>query len=114
MQKCSENDLDLSGCLTATAADGAAVNFGKTNGVLTKLQGSVPWMLKVHCIAHRLELCLKDASRGTYFEQVLYCCFCKYYYLNVRLLFFATHFMFCSAGRQGVGIAMSKATYLEI
>lgn len=77
MQKCAENDLDLSGCLTATAADGAAVNFGKTNGVLTKLQESVPWMLKVHCVAHRLELCLKDAFKGTYFEQVLYCCFCK-------------------------------------
>lgn len=70
MQKCAENNFDLSGCLTATAADGAAVNFGKINGVLTKLQERVPWMLKVHCVAHRLELRLKDAFKGTHFEQV--------------------------------------------
>ncbi|KAK1903842.1 Zinc finger protein 862 [Dissostichus eleginoides] len=70
-QKCEENQLNLSNCLTATAADGASVNFGKTTGVLTRLQHqSAPWMIKVHCIAHRLELCLKDAFKETYFIQI--------------------------------------------
>ncbi|KAI4830516.1 hypothetical protein KUCAC02_002144 [Chaenocephalus aceratus] len=65
-QKCEENQL----CLTATAADGASVHFGKTTGVLTRLQQqSAPWMIEVHCIAHRLELCLKDAFKETYFTQ---------------------------------------------
>ncbi|KAK1887628.1 E3 SUMO-protein ligase KIAA1586 [Dissostichus eleginoides] len=70
-QKCEENQLNLSNCLTATAADGASVNFGKTTGVLTRLQQqSASWMIKVHCIAHRLELCLKDAFKETYFTQI--------------------------------------------
>ncbi|KAI4830086.1 hypothetical protein KUCAC02_001739 [Chaenocephalus aceratus] len=70
-QKCEENQLNLSNCLTATAADGASVHFGKTTGVLTRLQQqSAPWMIKVHCIAHRLELCLKDAFKETYFTQI--------------------------------------------
>ena len=54
MDKCNMINLDLTGGLTAAAADGAAVNFSKTKGVLTKLQDSMPWMLKVHCLAHRL------------------------------------------------------------
>ncbi|KAK1884018.1 E3 SUMO-protein ligase KIAA1586, partial [Dissostichus eleginoides] len=70
-QKCEENQLNLSNCLTATAADGASVHFGKTTGVLTRLQQqSAPWMIKVQCIAHRLELCLKDAFKETYFTQI--------------------------------------------
>ncbi|XP_034086343.1 uncharacterized protein LOC117555554 isoform X2 [Gymnodraco acuticeps] len=70
-QKCEENQLNLSNCLTATAADGASIHFGKTTGVLTRLQQqSAPWMIKVHCIPHRLELCLKDAFKETYFTQV--------------------------------------------
>ncbi|KAJ8047847.1 hypothetical protein HOLleu_06959 [Holothuria leucospilota] len=68
---CAVRGLDLSTSLVASAADGAAVNFGKINGVMTKLkQQHAPWMIKIHCIAHRLELALNDAFKGTYFEQV--------------------------------------------
>ena len=61
--------------MVATAADGAAVNFGKINGVLTEVQQDIPcpWMLKKHCVAHRLEISLKDAFKNTYFTQVYYC-----------------------------------------
>jgi len=71
LQKCQENQLNLTSCLTATAADGASVNFGKKTGVLTQLQEQLAqWMIRLHCIAHRLELCLKDAFKDTYFTQV--------------------------------------------
>jgi len=66
--------LDLSSSLVAAAADGASVNFGRTAGVLIKLQQSAaaPWMIQMHCIAHRLELSLKDAFKGTFFTEVCY------------------------------------------
>ena len=72
MKKCQEDcKLDVGNSVVAAAADGAAVNFGSRGGVLTKLQASpAPWLVKVHCIAHRLELSLKDAFKGTYFSEV--------------------------------------------
>ena len=55
----------------AVAADGAAVNFGRVGGVLSKIEASqAPWLVKIHCVAHRLELALKDAFKGTYFTEV--------------------------------------------
>lgn len=71
---CADHGLVLNECLVASAADGAAVNFGEINGVLTKLKHSAPWMIKVHCIAHRLELALKDAFKDTYFTKVCTLC----------------------------------------
>lgn len=68
---CADRGLDLSKSLVASAADGAAVNFGEINGVMKKLkQQHAPWMIKIHCMAHRLELALNDAFKGTYFEEV--------------------------------------------
>ena len=72
-QKCEECHLDLSNRLVCVAADGASVNFGRVKGILTKFQQNVaPWMIKMHCVAHRLELSLKDAFKDTYFTQVRY------------------------------------------
>lgn len=48
-------------------ADGASVNFGVNNGVYKKLADDMPWLLGIHCVAHRLELAAKDAFKGTYF-----------------------------------------------
>ncbi|XP_044199831.1 uncharacterized protein LOC122975451 [Thunnus albacares] len=65
-EKCKENHLKLSNCLTATDA-----NSKKTNIVLAQLQQqSASWMIKVHCVTLRLELCLKDAFKDLYFTQV--------------------------------------------
>ncbi|ELT90404.1 hypothetical protein CAPTEDRAFT_202281 [Capitella teleta] len=48
-------------CLVSATADGASVNFGKHNGVLTQLtEEGRPWLLKIHCICHRVELTFKD------------------------------------------------------
>ena len=46
----------------ATTADGASVNFGKYNGFLTRLkEDNRPWLLDIHCVAHRLELAIKSS-----------------------------------------------------
>ncbi|KAG8175303.1 hypothetical protein JTE90_008313 [Oedothorax gibbosus] len=43
--------------------DEAAVNFGVRNGIATKLQEDIQWMIKVHCAGHRIELALKDVAK---------------------------------------------------
>ena len=57
--------------LVAAAADGASVNFGHVNGVLTRLKELSPWLVETHCVAHKFELALKDAFKGTYFSDVI-------------------------------------------
>ena len=40
----------------ALGADGAAVMLGEKSGVYALLKHEIPHIIKVHCIAHRLEL----------------------------------------------------------
>lgn len=48
--------------MIAATADGASVNFGIHNGVLSQLKRAErPWLLTVHCICHRVELAIKDS-----------------------------------------------------
>ena len=42
--------------VVSATADGASVNFGQYSGVLSQLKEDRPWMLKIHCINHRVEL----------------------------------------------------------
>ena len=46
--------------LVSATADGASVNFGKYNGVLTQMKETRGWLVNIHCVAHRAELSLKD------------------------------------------------------
>ncbi|ELU10088.1 hypothetical protein CAPTEDRAFT_187247 [Capitella teleta] len=46
--------------LISATSDGAGVNTGCKNGLLTQLQRDRDWLVTVHCISHRLELALKD------------------------------------------------------
>ena len=48
--------------LVSMAADGAAVMMGCNKGVIAKLREQIPHIVSVHCMAHRLELGLKDAA----------------------------------------------------
>ncbi|XP_041353824.1 zinc finger protein 862-like [Gigantopelta aegis] len=66
--KTREMQLDIKTCCVATAADGASVNFGKESGVLVRLKKTMPWLIMIHCIAHRLELALKDSFKGSFYE----------------------------------------------
>lgn len=64
-------DLSLERSCIAMAADGASVNFGSQSGVMVRMQRELPWMLKFHCVAHKLELALNDAFKGSYYTQVI-------------------------------------------
>ncbi|XP_046565011.1 zinc finger protein 862-like [Haliotis rubra] len=47
------------------AGDGASVNTGKLNGVIALFQGRInPSILMIQCMAHRVELGLKDAMKN--------------------------------------------------
>ena len=48
--------------LVACGTDGASVMTGVRNGVVAKLREDIPWpwLLGVHCVAHKLELAILD------------------------------------------------------
>ncbi|XP_065640532.1 zinc finger protein 862-like [Hydra vulgaris] len=54
---------DYTNKVICATADGASVNFGIHKGVLSQLQQNRPWLIKVHCINHRIELAVKDAFK---------------------------------------------------
>lgn len=60
--------------------DGCSTNRGEKGGVKAILKKEYPWFLFVWCIAHHLELALKDAFSGTYFKEIDDCLL-KLYYL---------------------------------
>ena len=53
-----ENCLDK---IVFLALDGAAVNTGLKNGLIKLIRDDRPWVGFVWCLAHRLELGIKDA-----------------------------------------------------
>lgn len=64
------NDETFDKKLIDFAADGASVNRGDKNGFISLLRNNHPWVIYVWCVAHRLELALKDALQGTSFDDV--------------------------------------------
>ena len=65
-----ERDDFYNGMVSAVA-DGASVNFGSINGVLAQISVKCPWLLKVHCVNHRIELSLKDSlTQVKWFQRV--------------------------------------------
>lgn len=56
---------DLWPKLVGFGSDGAAVMRGVRNGVGQKLKANQPKLQLVHCIAHRLELAIKDAVKAS-------------------------------------------------
>lgn len=53
--------------LIGFCSDGASVNFGEVRGVSNSSQGTI----SVWCLAHRLELAVKDAFKSTYMDSVI-------------------------------------------
>ena len=47
--------------MISSTAEGASVNFGKYSGLLTQQKENCPWLITIHCVAHRAELALKDS-----------------------------------------------------
>ena len=61
---------DYEGKLISSTADGASVNTGIYNGVLTQLKRSRPWLLTIHCANHRIKLAVKSAFDIPQFQEV--------------------------------------------
>lgn len=57
----SKDGLDINK-LSSLASDGASVMTGSRNGVAAKLRESVPTLINIHCIWHRLALACNDAN----------------------------------------------------
>ena len=55
--------------LIGFGCDGANVNMGN-NGVKGLIQSDRPWVVTIWCLAHRLELAIRDALKKTYFSEV--------------------------------------------
>ena len=49
-------EFDSSSVLLALGADGASVMSGCNEGVTAKLEKTYPWLIYIHCAAHRLNL----------------------------------------------------------
>lgn len=54
---------DFAKKLVAVSCDGASVMVGSRSGVATLLRKDQPALITLHCMAHRLELTLKDAAK---------------------------------------------------
>ena len=42
--------------VVGVGCDGASVNLGARNSVMTRIRDGLPYIVPMHCIAHRLEL----------------------------------------------------------
>ena len=71
--------------IVAVATDGAAVMTGKKNGVVSKIRQFTqePNLLGIHCMAHRLELAFKDATKDiSVFKKVYGMLLALYYFYH--------------------------------
>lgn len=63
LHKAGMDDDFLKAHLISIETDGAVVLTGKGNGLVVRLKEKFPNVQSVHCLAHRLELTVKDALR---------------------------------------------------
>ena len=55
--------------VVSATSDGASVNTGIYKGVLTQLKEERPWLTTIHCVNHRIELALKDATNVPFLKN---------------------------------------------
>lgn len=56
--------------LIGLGCDGCSANMGGNSGLKAHLKEAVPWAVVSWCLAHRLELSLKDALNSTFFATI--------------------------------------------
>ena len=61
--------IDVPHKLIGFGCDGTNVNMGE-RALKCLLQGHKPWLMVCWCMAHRLELAIKDGLHGTFFSAV--------------------------------------------
>ena len=71
LQQLGISDLNKEECcrLIGIATDGTFVNVA-SGGIKGVVEKQVPWVYWMWCMAHRLELAIKDALKGTSFDLV--------------------------------------------
>ena len=64
-------DIDAENCkkLVGIGSDGASTNIAR-GGLKGLVESQCEWMFWMRCLAHRLELAVKDALKGTTFDVV--------------------------------------------
>ena len=55
--------------LVGIGTDGAAANIACA-GLKGVVEDELPWIFRMWCVAHRLELSIKDTLKGTSFDQI--------------------------------------------
>ena len=62
---------ELTEKIVAFGADSASVNQGKHGGAIAEFRKNFgDWIIYIWCVSHRLELTLKDAFKGTPFDDI--------------------------------------------
>ena len=51
-------------------SDGASINFGHVSGLMKRMPNNRDWLIKFHCVNHRVELAVKDAIKTSEFKVV--------------------------------------------
>ena len=60
--------------------DGTNANIGSGGGLKSYLQEDIPWVIVTWCLAHRLELSIKDALKDTFLKKLMsFFCRCTMY-----------------------------------
>ena len=73
---CLKNALEYMGVtgwenrLIGFGCDGTNANIGECGGIKRHLKEAVPWAVVIWCLAHRLELSLKDALKSSFFTAI--------------------------------------------
>ena len=62
--------VDWNKKMIGLGCDGTNVNIGNKSGVKALLKEDIPWVIVFWCLAHRLELSLKDSLKSTHFQII--------------------------------------------
>lgn len=89
------------GCmLTGLGADGASVMSGEWAGVQALLKQNYPWLIYIHCVAHRLNLVVVKSLKGT----------CK----NILTLVDKLHSLFSSAKTNDIFVQIQQQSKVKV
>ena len=63
------NDNQYKHKVLGCTSDGASVNFGRNTGLMRRLDVDQPWLIKINCANHRIELAVKKLLKNTTFNE---------------------------------------------
>ena len=67
--------------LVCCTSDGASVKFGAIAGLIMRLSVKQPWMIKIHCVNHGVELTVKAIVETEFSKKDDFC----YYVFTQKL-----------------------------